>query len=442
MKSFIYLPVEVSRRELCSKTMLAYKLAGYGISTIIFEHTYFDRHGWKYPGIYIGKNFFRTEFPHDTKYYKVMKENNIIIWHLDEEGGIFTRNEKELESFLDARLDISQLKGNDRLYCWGEAQKKIFQKKNINNIQIKISGSPNLEILKKKYNSAYLDFDNKITKKLKNFILINTKSVFINPRKNYEAALGTNSGYDSLRFEKVWKNYLQEDCLMVPEFIHLTDEISKHYKNETIVLRPHPEEDPSIYKFFLKNNSNVVVTNDGPVDSWIRLAKVVLHYGCTTAVQADFAKKPIMTFIPNSIKNTSYKMDYFSNKIGNEISNFDDFKSNFDQIENLRDNKNEWIDNISDIDSIEFLSKEILDHVKNDSSYFKSKIPLAIKFDWVENLKNFLKNILKKNPHELENFDNINECFEASSNFFNYKVNTTKINKYCYIVEGSKKNKL
>ena len=164
---------------------------------------------------------------------------------------------------------------------------------------------------------------------------------------------------------------------MVPEFINLTDEISKHYKNETIVLRPHPEEDPSVYKFFLKNNSNVVVTNDGPVDSWIRLAKVVLHYGCTTAVQADFAKKPIMTFIPNSIKNTNYKMDYFSNKIGNEISNFDDFKSNFDQIENLRDNKNEWIDNISDIDSIEFLSKEILDHVKNDSNYFKSKIPLV-----------------------------------------------------------------
>ena len=79
-------------------------------------------------------------------------------------------------------------------------------------------------------------------------ILINTKSVFINPRKNYEAALGTNSGYDSLRFEKVWKNYLQEDCLMVPEFIHLTDEISKHYKNETIVLRPHPVENIESWK--------------------------------------------------------------------------------------------------------------------------------------------------------------------------------------------------
>ena len=132
----------------------------------------------------------------------------------------------------------------------GGSTKKNFSKKNINNIQIKISGSPNLEILKKKYNSAYLDFDNKITKNLKNFILINTKSVFINPRKNYEAALGKNSGNDSLRFAKVWKNYLQEDCLMVPEFINLTDEISKHYKNETIVLRPHPEEDPSVYKFF------------------------------------------------------------------------------------------------------------------------------------------------------------------------------------------------
>ena len=170
------------------------------------------------------------------------------------------------------------------------------------------------------------------------------------------------------------------------------------------------------------------------------MAKVVLHYGCTTAVQADFAKKPIMTFIPNSIKNTNYKMDYFSNKIGNDISNFDDNKTNFDQLENLRDNKNEWIDNISYIDSIDFLSKEILDHVKNDSNYFKSKIPLGVKFDWIENSKNFLKNLLKKNPHELENFKNINECFKASSNFFNYKVNTTKINKYCYIVEGRKKN--
>jgi surface carbohydrate biosynthesis protein len=438
MKSFIYLPIEVSRRELCSKTMLAYKLAGQGISTIIFEHTYFDRYGWKYPGIYIGKNFFRTEAPHDKKYYNLIKKKNIHIWHLDEEGGIYTKNQEELENFLEARLDVSQLKDDDRLYCWGESQKKIFQKKNINKIDIKISGSPNFEILKEKYNSAYLDFDYKLTKNLKNFILINTKFVYINPRKNYEAALGSNSGNDNLRFKRVWKNYLQEDSFMISEFINLTDNISKHYKDETIVLRPHPEEDVSIYKFFLKENPNVIVTNEGPVDSWIRLAKVVLQYGCTTAVQADFAKKPVMTFVPKSIKNTDFKMDYFSNKIGQEISNFEDFKFYFDQLDISKDNKEVWIDNISDKDSIEFFSREILSYVEKDKSFFNHSTPMILKTDLIENTKNFIKNMLNKNAHELENFNNISDCFGAASKFFNYKVNTIKINKYCYIVEGKK----
>ena len=439
MKSFIYLPVEVSRRELCSKTMLAYKLAGYGISTIIFEHTYFDRHGWKYPGIYIGKNFFRTEFPHDTKYYKMMKESNIDIWHLDEEGGIFTKDENELESFLSARLDISQLNKNDRLYCWGQSQKKIFEKKNINKIPIKVSGSPNFEILKKKYNSAYSLFDKKITNNLSDFILINTKSVYINPRKNYEAALGSNSGNDSGRFKKIWKDHLQEDCFMISEFINLADSISKNYKDELIILRPHPEEDVSVYKFFLKDNPNVIVTNNGPVDSWIRLAKVVLHYGCTTAVQADFAKKPVMTFVPDSIKNTNLKMDYFSNSIGREISNFKDFKFNFDQLKNFKDNKHVWIDNISDIDSIEFFSNEILDYITHNKSYFNQSSPISLKYDILENLKNLIKDLLNKSAHELENFNYIGDIFEASSKFYKYQVKTLKINKCCYVIEGMKK---
>ena len=383
MKSFIYLPIEVSRRELSSKTMLAYKLAGQGISTIIFEHTYFDRYGWKYPGIYIGKNFFRTEAPHDKKFYDLIKQKNISIWHLDEEGGIYTKNEVELQNFLEARLDVSQLKNDDRLYCWGESQKKIFQKNNINKIDIKVSGSPNFEVLKEKYNSAYLDFDNKLTKNLKNFILINTKFAYINPRKNYEAALGINSGNGNLRFKRVWKNYLQEDSFMISEFLNLTDDISKHYKDDIVVLRPHPEEDVSIYKFFLKDNPNVVITNDGPVDSWIRLAKVVLQYGCSTAVQADFAKKPVMTFIPKSIKNTEFKMDYFSNRIGKEISNFEDFKLNFDRLNSTENYRHVWIDNISDMDSIEFLSKEILEFIQKDQSYFHHSTPLGLKYDFI-----------------------------------------------------------
>jgi hypothetical protein len=131
-------------------------------------------------------------------------------------------------------------------------------------------------------------------------------------------------------------------------------------------------------------------------------------------------------------------MDYFSNRIGKEISNFEDFKLNFDRLNSTENYRHVWIDNISDMDSIEFLSKEILEFIQKDQSYFHHSTPLGLKYDFIENAKHLLEYILNRNAHELENFDNIKECFSAASKFYNYKVNTVRVNKYCYIVEGKK----
>ena len=116
---------------------------------------------------------------------------------------------------------------------------------------------------------------------------------------------------------------------MLGEIVKLVNNISLNYKDEIIILRPHPEESLEIYKFYLRENKNVIVCNDDAVDSWIRLSKLVIQYGCTTAVQADFAKKQVLSFMPSTIKNSTVR-EIFLNKIGIEISNFDDFKNYFD----------------------------------------------------------------------------------------------------------------
>ena len=436
MNSFIYLPIEVSRRELSPKTMLAYSLSTKGYSSIIFEHTYFDRYGWKYPGVYLGKNFFRTEAPHDTKYYDNMKKKNINIWHLDEEGGVFGEDENELTEFIESRLDISQLNKNDRVYCWGEAQKKIFEKKNKNNVQIKVSGSPNFEVLKPKYVNSYLESDLLITGNNKNFILVNTRSVFANPRKSYEYAVGDNSGGNTIFFEKYWNEYLLEDSIMQGEFINLVKQIATSHKDETIVLRPHPEENKEIYSFFFKKYKNVIVCNDGPVDPWIRLSKFIIHYGCTTAIQADFAEKQVLTFLPNSLLQSDLKVKYFSNEIGIKISGYEDFKKFYLNSLSYKNSKNIWGQKISDIDTIDFLTNEIKEFIKQDNSYHLDKIPFELKMDIRENSKIFLKNIFKKKVHEMENFQNIKHFFIAAEKFYNHKIDPIKVNNYCYIIPG------
>lgn len=439
MKSFIYLPIEVSRRELPAKVMLGYKLAALGYTTVIFEHTYLDRIGWKYPGIYLGKNFFRTETPVSKLYYNAMKDKNINIWHLDEEGGMFAEHAEDIgfKDFLTSRLDVSQLNGSDRVYCWGEAQKKFYETKNINNIDIKVSGTPNFEVLKPIYANSFLESDLKLTNNKRDFILVNTRSVFVNPRKTLEYAVGSEAGSNTEFFNNHWEDTLLEDSIMIGEFVKLVNKISLNYKNETIIIRPHPEESNKIYEFYFKNNKNVIVCNDGQVDSWIRLSKLMIHYGCTTALQADIAEKKVFTFLPDSLSSAEVSIKYFLNKIGSKITNFYDFKIFFDKHLEHKNSKEIWKDRVSNKNSIEFLASEINAFARSDKSFFFKKQPLDLKINIKENIKILIRKILKKNIHEMENFNNIENIFKSAENHYKIKIDPIKVNQYCYIIPGA-----
>ena len=216
----------------------------------------------------------------------------------------------------------------------------------------------------------------------------------------------------------------------------LVKQIATFHKEETIVLRPHPEENKEIYNFFFKKYKNVIICNDGPVDPWIRLSKFIVHYGCTTAIQADFAEKQVLTFLPKSLLQSDIKVKYFANEIGIKISGYEDFKNFYFNQSTYKNSKNIWDQKISDIDTIDFLTNEIKEFIKLDNSYYLSKIPFALRMDIRENLKIFLKKTFKKKTHEMENFHNIKHFFVAAEKFYNHRVDPIKVNNYCYIIPG------
>ena len=63
-------------------------------------------------------------------------------------------------------------------------------------------------------------------------------------------------------------------------------------------MRPHPAEDPNLYHDLLAGYPNVSVEWRGDVGSWIRRCRALIHNGCTTAVQAQIARKPVITYAP------------------------------------------------------------------------------------------------------------------------------------------------
>lgn len=67
---------------------------------------------------------------------------------------------------------------------------------------------------------------------------------------------------------------------------------------QKVIVRPHPSENIEIWKKYTKNYSKKIkIIRSGNVLSWILAAKLLIHNGCTTAIEALFLKKKDYFFL-------------------------------------------------------------------------------------------------------------------------------------------------
>ena len=173
--STVYLPVEVSKRELVAKTILAGSLAASGHLVLLFRSDLFDRVGWPGPGIYIGKNVFRSGPPCDLQFLHRMRNAGIRIWHLDEEGGIYLGNDEEAwRDFLSRRFDPQLLDQKDKVLAWGDWQAEFFKHQDL-SASVHMVGHTNFDIYRAHYADALKSFDVEQTGGRRDYILVNTR---------------------------------------------------------------------------------------------------------------------------------------------------------------------------------------------------------------------------------------------------------------------------
>lgn len=296
--SVVYLPVEVSKRELVAKVILAGSLASSGHLVFLFRSDLFDRVGWPGPGIYIGKNCFRSAPPTDQSFLKGMKGAGIRIWHLDEEGGIYLGDsEDEWRTFLSGRFDPDLLDENDRVLTWGEWQFDYFTDRSL-SASVHMVGHPNFDIYRSELSQALRPFDMKQTGGKQNHILINTRFSTSNALVTGDVHMIHSAVVRGFFNQDVMFDKLVVDGHLFYDFIEMVFGLAKALPHRQIVLRPHPAEDDESYRRIFAPLDNVLVTGEGDAGSWIRLASCVIHNGCTTAIQATIAGKPVITYVP------------------------------------------------------------------------------------------------------------------------------------------------
>jgi len=67
---------------------------------------------------------------------------------------------------------------------------------------------------------------------------------------------------------------------------------------ETIIIRPHPEENHAYYLNAVKNIENVRVLYQGSVIPWLLSTSCMIHPDCTTAIEYLFSNKIPLSYLP------------------------------------------------------------------------------------------------------------------------------------------------
>ncbi len=325
-KPTVLIPIETKVREFDGKLLLISYLLSKGYEVIfgnrkgVLKQLNYHRHS-----IYLAKGIYKQH----SSFYEKMQKNNNKLCVLNVEGGVLAKEERS--HFLSSYPDIL-MPYVTRIFLFGDKIKESFKKyvKNYSDNDLIVSGDPRFQLLKPEFREFYEQDINQIRKRYNNFILINTSFSIANPYVGEEKLfefLNSNNDYDDKTVEgfKIKNSFYK---FIIKYYIDAIKHLAKKYPETNFVIRPHPSESPDIYQESFNKYRNVYTTNEGNVHTWILAALGVIHYDCTTGIEALLAKKPTIAYVPEKDERVFAWLPAYLSRETDSLTFLDEYISN------------------------------------------------------------------------------------------------------------------
>ena len=299
-KPVLLIPVENQVRELDAKLLLACVAAKRDLTSIIGPKRKIENHIAAFPrGIFLSKSLRiakRTFFPISR-----LLGHEIVAW--DEEALVHL----PAETYFSRRLSPVGMEHVSHLFAWGEDNAELWRQypQLPPGIPIHITGNPRVDLLRPDMQAYYSAEADQIRKKFGDFILINTNFNHVNaffPAQNLfqpvkkageQAQFGQAARGMSREYAEGFRDHKQA---VFEDFQQLIPELEAAFPEHTIVVRPHPTENQDIYHEIAARCRRIRVTNEGNVVPWLMAARVLIHNGCTTGVEAFVMRVPAVSY--------------------------------------------------------------------------------------------------------------------------------------------------
>ena len=291
-KPLLIIPIETKVRELDAKLLLSVIALRKGFDVIIGaiqEMKYLvdllDR------GIYLDKAVTNTKFGHFFRYRKM--GHKIAV--LDEEGLVYF----DADVYLQTRIHEKSFNYVSKLFTWGPEQAKVISSAVASSLaqRITVTGNPRFDLLRRELWKVYQSDVAARKGQYGRIILVNTNFGFVNRDTDTSALQKTfsNSPISKKRpgFYEGWTAAQKKVMCSFQEMLPL---LRRHFPEHTVIIRPHPSERLDIWNKAAASMQKMQVVREGNVVPWILASDALIHWNCTTAIEAFFLNKPAFAY--------------------------------------------------------------------------------------------------------------------------------------------------
>ncbi|MBN2331741.1 MAG: hypothetical protein JXO49_10110 [Deltaproteobacteria bacterium] len=326
MKGTLIIPIENQVRELDPKLLLACIAVRQGFSVIIGSRQEIDFHIASFPpSLYLAKSMTARS----VKMFRIMRQlgHAIAVW--DEEALIHP----PAETYFTRRLSPAAISQVSHLFAWGEDNSHLWRQYPHlpAGLPIHVTGNPRGDMLRPDMQPFFAAEVRQRRQEHGDFILINTNFSFVNafyPELNlFQSAENPGQlpayGRAAVGMERHFAENLRDHKQAVfADFQRLIPALEREFPQLTIIVRPHPIENPRVYHDLAARCSRVVVTNEGNVIPWLLAAKAVIHNGCTTGVEAYIMGVPALSYQATVNEELDYGFYRLPNLLSHQCFDF------------------------------------------------------------------------------------------------------------------------
>lgn len=302
----LVIPVETINRELDAKLHLALRAAMRGWKVILGGRANINHFIPRLPpSIYVSKGL-RV----GNKYIlRFMEGFGHVPVALDEESLI-----RQSDEALLMMLDEETFNRPRLLFAWGQSNADVWKRfKGYRGTPILEIGNPRMDLLRPEMADYFRSEVQSITDRFGDFVLVSTNFSMVNHFIPEHVRFATAGDADAERADQLREGLKAHKKRVFDAFIAAIPEIARAVAPMTLVIRPHPSENPKTWEDAAAGLANVKVLHEGPIGPWLMAARGLIQNGCTSAVEAGVVGTPALAFRP-------HVSDQFEVELSNRVS--------------------------------------------------------------------------------------------------------------------------